>query len=193
MEKEISSGTMFGIVMIALAAMLFLGFCIYDMILVTGGSEYGTLGVSLLNFSYKYLLVSIPLAILGAYMRVKGSLYSVDSLDTKLEKESLKELCDIRDYMLTEQISVPREIPFWKAVRCRLSDVRELRTFQFDRTKKVHIIGEVKIKGNFYVIGNMKLSRGLIVLEQGQEVDFLIETEVSKETALGIFRIYNLV
>lgn len=200
MEKEISSGTMLGVVLIALAAVIGLGFGVFSIAEGVAGGEYippetiETVSKPILISLVSKLAVIFGVCSIGEFIFLKHTNDKLKIWDnSKNEHENIISECDIDIYEDSAQVRIPKKISLWKAIRCKLSDVASLQAIGFGNVKTVNIVGKVETHGNFYVIGNNKLARGLILLEEGSDVNIRIKTKVNVESALGIYRIYDVV
>ena len=186
--------------MIALTAVIGLGFGIFSI-----AESYATgVGVTevyvaeevvepiIIPLITKLSLLFAGLSI-GEYLFLRWSNNKLKIWDNQGdERDNILSKCDVDTYEDSVQVRIPKKISFFKAIRCKLSDVATLQTMGFGNTKTINIKGTVEKHGNFYVVGNSKLARGLILLEEGSEVDVTIKTKVNLETALGIYRIYDV-
>lgn len=191
MEKEISSGAMLGIVLIALAAVVGLGFGVFVVAVgVTGNAVL--LSESTLISSASLLFSSICSFGIGVFIKHRNEKLEMWG-NLGNEHFTLLRLCDMDKYVESTQIATPKKVSLFKAARCKLTDVVDLQNVVFDRSHIVNVKGTVKIKGNFYLIDGFKLARGPVVFDEGQSVDIVIKTHLNVESSLGIFRIYDVV
>lgn len=197
MEKEISSGTMLGVVIIALAATIGLAFGVFSIakgVAEEGLSETPTENIEITIPTITGLSFILAGCSFAEYTFLRKANKKLQIWDNdRDEHENIINKCDIDIYEDAAQVRVPKKISMLKAARCKVSDVAELKTIGFGNTKIVNIQGKVETHGNFYTIGNSKLARGLILLEEDSEVNITIKTKVNVETALGIYRIYDVI
>ena len=212
MEKEISSGSMLCIVIMALAATtgLFAGILSIaknvaeDTVANTPEEVITDLpNITLRLAEMENFFVSNPCLTIGLIIGV-SLLFSAGFLFYKNRKLSMWDnipnkhknivlMCDVDNLEDSTEVALPKKVSFLKAIRCKFSDVADVKSIGFHNSQITHIKGTVKTVGNFYKIGDNSLARGVILLEEGKEVDFKIRSKVSLETALGIYRIFELV
>ena len=119
MEKEISSGSMLGIVLIALASIIGLGLCFYSI------------AFSMVEPTATPLITKLALLFSGLsvaeYVFLKYSNNKLKIWDNHGdERDSILSKCDVDIYEDSIQVRIPKKISFFKALRCKLSDVAVL-------------------------------------------------------------------
>ncbi len=196
MGCEVNRNAYLGIVLIALASIFGICFGIYSILTGSVGGEYiAPVGDLIPSFSFvtkiSFLICVISLieGFLLIYKNYKFKIWD----NSRNEHQNIITDCDLDIYEDFAQVRIPNQIGFIEALICKLSSVSHLYTIGFGNVKTVNITGVVKTQGNFYVIGSHKLARGLVLLNDGDLVDLRIKTKVTIESALGIYRIFDVI
>lgn len=180
MKKEVSNGALLGIVLIALAIVLGLFFGLIKIM----GHHFSLLTLYLFLISFLFFIIGFRIK----YLNCKYTIW--DNINNEHHNILIDCTKDIYNNLIT--VSIPLKVSFFKGIRCRISNIRKIESIDFNRYIIKEIKGIVRTDGNFYIIGENKLARGLILLNDGEEVDLKVKSYLNLESVLGIYRIYDV-
>ena len=204
MGQEIDGRTAFGITLLIFGIVIAFGFGVYNIAsevaneavteAVTEATVVETVHEIYISLYAVYMfIISVVSILLGLWLKYKNSELDVWGDLGNKHNDDIISACNFNKYEEIKTVSIPQRVGLFTAARCRVSKIRELKTISFNRRLEKNIKGIVHIDKNFYIIGENKLARGLILLHEGDNVNFNIECASNVESALNIFRIYDVV
>ena len=216
MEKEVSNGTFLGIVLIAIATIIALGFGVYGAAMQAAGHTEAVNFIDAFGRIMNRIVDSIAgiCIVLAAWfcycacrISYKDDKYKFmgdggrdvrvyyEALGSSRSASIVKGLKgrDVKKYDLIQDRVEMNKTGIFKAMLCRVMDVSRRDTLVIDRTREIGIKGKVELAGKYFKVGDWYLLRRAKYLETGREVDMRIATAANEGYAIKRINRYDVV